>query len=411
MRCVVSHLSNLGRPKFSIPSESLEDLYGIGLTCKEISEMIGVSRWTIKRRAIETGLQGTCRYDDISQEELDKIAKDYQEKHGPASGETFLSGHIRSLGLRVQRRRVRETLLRVDHRNSAVRWGAVIHRRKYFVPWPNSLWHLDGHHSLIRWKLVIHGCIDGYSRRIMYLQCGDNNLSQSVLDLFLQAINENKGLWPSRVRVDYGVENISVCDAMVEVRGSGRASFIAGPSTHNQRIERLWRDVFRCIAHHFYYVFYGMEDSGLLTVDRAIDMFSLQYTYVPRVNRSLHEFMDAFNHHRLGSCGNRSPYQLWFQGMLNEESPLKDGLLDQDPPNFEIFGIDPDAPSPFDEGNNNVTVEPVSLPVDLHVMRSHLNECINPLKESQDMGIDIYVQVRREIERLLQLPQTEVHSV
>ena len=42
MRCGVSHLSNLGRPKFSIPSESLEDLYGIGLTCKEISEMFGV---------------------------------------------------------------------------------------------------------------------------------------------------------------------------------------------------------------------------------------------------------------------------------------------------------------------------------------------------------------------------------
>ena len=28
----------------------------------------------------------------------------------------------------------------------------------------NSLWHLDGHHSLIRWKILIHGCIDGFSR-------------------------------------------------------------------------------------------------------------------------------------------------------------------------------------------------------------------------------------------------------
>ena len=29
-----------------------------------------------------------------------------------------------------------------------------------FVTWPNSLWHIDGHHSLIRWQFVIHGCCD-----------------------------------------------------------------------------------------------------------------------------------------------------------------------------------------------------------------------------------------------------------
>ena len=43
------------------------------------------------------------------------------------------------------------------------------------------------------------------------------------------------------------MENVLVCEAMVEIRGEGRASFIAGPSTHNQRIERLWRDVFRVV--------------------------------------------------------------------------------------------------------------------------------------------------------------------
>ena len=47
------------------------------------------------------------------------------------------------------------------------------------------------------------------------------------------------------MRVDRGVENFKVCDAMVAMRGSGRGSFIGGPSTRNQRIERLWRDMFR----------------------------------------------------------------------------------------------------------------------------------------------------------------------
>ena len=33
----------------------------------------------------------------------------------------------------------------------------------------NSLWHIDGHHSLIRWHVVVHGGIDGFSRMITYL--------------------------------------------------------------------------------------------------------------------------------------------------------------------------------------------------------------------------------------------------
>ena len=110
-------------------------------------------------------------------------------------------------------------------------------RRVYFVPWPNSLWHLDGHHSLIRWGFIIHGCIDGYSRRIIFLHCSTNNLASTVLGLFESAVERDGGLWPSPVRVDYGVKNTAVCDAMVAVRGEGRGSFIAGSSTRNQRIE------------------------------------------------------------------------------------------------------------------------------------------------------------------------------
>ena len=72
----------------------------------------------------------------------------------------------------------------------------------------------------------------------MFLRCSNNNLSQTVLELFLKAI-EKDGLWPSRIRVDYGAENVLVCDAMVEARGEGRESFIAGPSMRNQRIESL----------------------------------------------------------------------------------------------------------------------------------------------------------------------------
>ena len=96
--------------------------------------------------------------------------------------------------------------------------GVVVSRQTYQVPWPNSLWHLDGHHSLIRWKIVIHGCIDGFSRRIIFLRRNSNNLADTVLDLF-QAVQKDENLWPSRKRVEKGVEKVLVCDAMVQARG------------------------------------------------------------------------------------------------------------------------------------------------------------------------------------------------
>ncbi|KIO17819.1 hypothetical protein M407DRAFT_49449, partial [Tulasnella calospora MUT 4182] len=44
------------------------------------------------------------------------------------------------------------------------RWKRAIVRRSYYVPFPNSLWHIDGHHKLIRWKIVTHGGVDGKTR-------------------------------------------------------------------------------------------------------------------------------------------------------------------------------------------------------------------------------------------------------
>lgn len=91
--------------------------------------------------------------------------------------------------------------------------------------------------KLIRWKIVTHGGIDGKTRVVVYLRASNNNRAETVAKAFKSA-TEIYG-WPSRVRADWGGENMQVKALMEEARGAGRGSFFAGASTHNQRIESM----------------------------------------------------------------------------------------------------------------------------------------------------------------------------
>ena len=97
------------------------------------------------------------------------MIRDYRNIHGLACGLSMILGYLNSIGIKVQQNRVTEILARVDPDGCHMRWSLIIRREKYNVPAPNSLWHIDGHHSLIRWGFVLHEVIDGYSRLITFL--------------------------------------------------------------------------------------------------------------------------------------------------------------------------------------------------------------------------------------------------
>lgn len=200
----------------------------------------------------------------------------------------------------------------------------VTHRRIYNVPGPNALWHIDSNHKLIRWRLVVHGCIDGYSRLIIYLNCATNNKSVTVLDMFKTGV-ANWSL-PSRVRADLGTENVLVAQFMLENRGTDRASFITGSSVHNSRIERLWRDTNRCVSLYFARLFSYMEMLNILDPLNEIHIFCLHFVFLSRINNHLSSFKDTFNQHPLSTEKSLSPVQLWVAGNIENQEEEQPGV-------------------------------------------------------------------------------------
>jgi hypothetical protein len=85
---------------------------------------------------------------------------------------------------------------------------------------------MDGNEKLRPWGFYVHGCVDGFSRRIVYLECHTNKKSKTVTTIFQRAIAELGT--PSRVRGDYGKENNGVERVMKSLRGVGHHPYLRG---------------------------------------------------------------------------------------------------------------------------------------------------------------------------------------
>ena len=297
-----------GRPLIPVNMEAVKELRSLNYTWKQIALYLGLSRSTLYRRLKENGID---KFTSLTDEQLDAVVLNIKETH-PHDGEVLVQGHLRSINVQVPRQALRNSIHRIDSSGVAERSTSTIRRRIYSVPHPNFVWHLDGHHKLIKWKFVIHGAIDGFSRMITFLHCSDNNRAETVFNCFVTAV-EQYGL-PHHVRTDHGGENFDVWRCMIAFHDDD-SSVITGSSVHNERVERLWRDVNRCVCHQFSTTFRSLETENMLDPLNDVDMYCLHKIFIPRINRCLSEFKESWNHHSLSSEGNKTPYQLYYEGM------------------------------------------------------------------------------------------------
>nr|XP_055035227.1 uncharacterized protein LOC129423108 [Misgurnus anguillicaudatus] len=277
-----------------------------------------------------------------------------------------------------------------------------LHRRTYRVAGPNSLWHLEGNHKLIRWRIVIHGAIDGFSRLVTFLEASNNNRSSTVLEKFVSAVDQY-GV-PSRVRCDQGGENNGVCIFMEVFRGSARGSALRGRSTHNQRIERLWGDVWRGVVNVYYSLFTLLENDRILDCNNESHLWALHYIYLPRINRDLGLFISQWNHHHLRTARHMSPYQIFVRGCLCLQARNLTGIrgvfgADEQPAQLE--GEAPNLPQlPAFAWPDRVEVPVTDFVIDNERL-AELQQRINPLGGPRDsLGVDLLQEVIRFLDSL-----------
>ena len=86
---------------------------------------------------------------------------------------------------------------------------------------------------------------------------------------------------------------------------------IAGSSTHNERIERLWHDVHRSVVVTFGNLFRTLEMEGHFDNSNEVDIYCLHYVFVPRINQALSSFVEGWNNHPISTESNQTPHQLF----------------------------------------------------------------------------------------------------
>jgi hypothetical protein len=132
--------------------------------------------------------------------------------------------------------------------------------------------------------------------------------AETVLAVFLHAVNEYG--FPLHIRTDMGTENVLMADAQLIARGE--QGMLVGRSVHNQRIERLWKDMKVDAVDEFIRVFEKFKSAGVNFLD-DIDCFCMHLLFVPLINHELARFAARWNRHKVSTMRYKSPLQVIMQ--------------------------------------------------------------------------------------------------
>lgn len=133
---------------------------------------------------------------------------------------------------------------------------------------PNHIWHVDGNEKLKPYGLCLSGCMDGFSRRLIWLEVARTNKNPDlVCSYFLRSVSE-LNMVPRVVRLDRGTENVHLARSQGALRAQHQDELVAvaamfGASTHNQQIECFWSYLRQTLLQDYMTLLRGYLDPGL----------------------------------------------------------------------------------------------------------------------------------------------------
>ena len=107
---------------------------------------------------------------------------------------------VTEFGLRISLHRIGRICRAVDPDGVEWRRRRMIRRRRYNCLCPYEMFHCDANLKLVNWKFYIHGCIDGYSRYIVYVKLAGRNDSRTLEPIFEEECLRTVGRLPYHVR-------------------------------------------------------------------------------------------------------------------------------------------------------------------------------------------------------------------
>ena len=279
------------------------DYFNIGLSLSEIKRVLELRhgiKWSerqIMRILHSRGLFRRKRHSDIL--DVATFVEDQLNESGQMLGYRTMHRRCVQGGLSVARHTVYSIMELLDPCGLHARLRRRLSRRRYFVSGPNHCWHLDGNDKLKPYGICIHGCIDGYSREILWLRAyKTNNDPKVIAGYYLEAVCAKNGC-PKVIRADRGTENghVELMQRLLRRNHtdqfSADRSFLYGRSTSNQRIEFFWGIVRRQCLQFWIYVFASLSFEGFFCGD-DIDKGLIQFCFTDLVQV---RFNVACHHH------------------------------------------------------------------------------------------------------------------
>ena len=224
------------------------------------------------------------------------------EGYGSHIGYRAMHHKLAMQGISVDHETVRLCLKNLDPEGVDTRKKNRLKRRKYIAKGPNYLWHLDGNDKLKPYGFCIHGCIDGYSRKILWLEVSPSNKNPSVVAGYFLDCVAKLNCTARTVRGDRGTENVTIA-GMQRFFYPGSpdylSSFMYGKSTSNQRIEAWWSYLRRYFLQWWMNKFKDLRDSGYFDDTDPIQVECLRFCYYGIIQDELHGVAYRWNCHRI----------------------------------------------------------------------------------------------------------------